>query len=261
MKIERAPLPDGANLVPTVPFTMAQRMLVEIMDERGCLEVTGEGGLGKTFCADSFFAEHDSDVVKIHLEGKVHGYGFLRRLVIGLGGVAGPEDSGQTLMTALRAAVGSRRVYVYVDEANLLNVESLRQIRYLRDQRDIHIAFVLVGTDFRQAYRGVPELWSRVTRRIAFDRLEGATLLAALAAYHPFLATADKDLLLRIDSEHCRGNWRVWSSVLPVLIDRANRIGSPVLTVEVASAVLGVMVDRRRAKVRGSAARRPANVA
>ena len=259
MSIERSPLPEGATLVETIPYQLTRRLLREILPRRGALEVTGRGGTGKTFTVDDYFARNPAlDLVKIHLEAKVRGNGFLRRLVEELGGKPDPSWDGQRLMKELRALVGPRRLYVYVDEADLLNRDSLRQIRYLRDQRDLHIAWVLVGTTFANAYRLVPELWSRVTRRVTFDSLAGDALTGALAAYHPFLAAADPAILARIDEEHCQGNWRVWSEVLPDLLDYAARLETDGLTTAVAAAVLGVTVDRNRAKPKRGGPVRPA---
>ncbi len=248
-RIERAPLPPGASLVETIPYTLTHRLLREVLEHRGCLELSGPGGTGKTFAVDAYFADRASDAVKIHLESRVHGWGFLRRLVEELGGV--PGGGSEALMDALRDAVGGRHVYVYVDEADLLNRDSLRVLRYLRDQRDLWMAFVLVGTDFAPAYAKVPELWSRVTRRVSFAPLEGTSLVSALAAYHPFLAAADAPLLLAIDAEHCQGNWRVWTTELETLLEYAARLGVAGLTREVAAAALGVTADASRAR-RGS---------
>jgi DNA transposition AAA+ family ATPase len=270
--IERAPLPDGASVVETVPYRLTQRVLAEIEDRRGCAEITGLGGTGKTFAVDDFFTRHaEIEVTKIHLEDRVKGHGFLRRLIAELmverdprlddadaSDLVDPALNGRQLMRRLRSVVGARHVYVYVDEADLLNRDSLRQIRYLRDQRDIHIAWVLVGTNFAEAYRLVPELWSRVNRRVCFDPLPSDALTTTLAAYHPFFAAADPHLLAAIDAEHCRGNWRVWSEVFLDLVDYAARMHAAGLTAEVAAAVLGVTVDRHRSRPpRGSAARRP----
>lgn len=259
MDVERAPLRAGACLVATVPYQLTHRLLGEVMEHRGCLIVQGEGGTGKTFAVDDYFVRHKCDVVKIHLENKANGYGFLRRLVEKLGGT--PWGDGEQLMEELRDAVRGRHVFVYIDEADLLNRDSLRQIRYLRDQRDLHIAFVLVGSNFREAYAKVPELWSRVTRRVPFGPLSTETLAVTLAAFHPLLASADADLLLRIDREHCHGLWRVWATVLDALVDYAERMKIETLTPAVAQAVLGVSIDPARlAKPRGSRPRPTAKV-
>ena len=252
-RVERAPLPAGASLVETVPYRLTQRLLREVLGHRGCLEVSGPGGCGKTFAVDAHFERAEVDVVKVHLYAAVHGYGFVRRLIAELGG--DPVGDAEGLMAALREAVGTRRVYVYVDEADNLNTDSLRVIRYLRDQRDLWIAFVLVGSSFQKAYRRVPELDTRVTRRVNFAPLAGRALADTLAAYHPFLATAEPDLIRRIDAEHCKGNWRSWSTMLETLLEYAARVGETALTPQLAAAALGVTVDVARA-ARGTRARR-----
>lgn len=243
---EPEPLPTGASIVHTPWYDLTHRLLREVMQHRGCLQVQGPGGVGKTRTVDDFFTGGDHDVVKLHLESRPKGYAFLRRLVVALGG--SEHGDAEALMGQLRAVVGTRRVYVYIDEADLLSRDSLRQIRYLRDQRDLHIAFVLVGSDFREAFKLVPELWSRITRRVTFEPLSADTLVRTLAAYHPFLAGADADLLKAIDEQHCRGIFRVWSVTLAALLDYADRMAATALTEAVAKAVLGVVVDRARAK-------------
>jgi DNA transposition AAA+ family ATPase len=247
MKLKRAPLPPGATLVKTPPYLLTQRAIRELGRERGALTVSGSPGTGKTFTVDDYFAAHDSDVIKIHIPGTDRGYAFLRRVVRRLGGV----DSGDVddLLAELTETVGDRRLLIYVDEAHRLNIDSLRQICFIRDQVDLDVSFILVGSDFRRAYRIVPELWSRVTHRTSFDPLEGDALVAALAAFHPFLRDADPSLLRRIDEQHCRGNWRVWTLTLEKLQSRARALKSG-LTEQVAAAALGTSVDVQRAPAR-----------
>lgn len=253
MKLAQTPVPDGATVVRTLPFVATHQLLADLLDRRGGLEISGEPGSGKTFAVDAYFASVDVDLVKIHLASRPTGYGFLRKLVLELGGDPARDDDGDDLMAHLRAVTNGRRLYAYVDEADLLNVQSLRQIRYIRDQRDIYLAWVLVGSDFQRAYKVCPELRSRLAWRVCFDPAEGDELLAQLAGYHPFLAGADPALLLRIDREHCRGNWRLWSETLITLLDYAERQELATLTETLASQVLGISAGRPR-KPKGSAA-------
>lgn len=254
MNIDRAPLPPGAALVETPPFLLTHRAIRELKRERGALTVSGTPGAGKTFAVDDHFASNEYDVIKIHIPGTDRGYAFLRRVVRTLG----RDDTGDVdvLLERLVEAVGTRKLFVYIDEAHRLNIDSLRQICFILDLRELCVSFILVGSDFRKAYRTVPELWSRVTHRTSFDPLTGQALLAALAAFHPYLRDADPTLLLRIDDQHCRGNWRVWTETLKKLQDRSRAYKSG-LTEQVAAAVLGISVDVQRAPKRpaGSPAR------
>ena len=259
MKLAPTPLPEGAAIVQTLPFIATHRLLPDLLDRRSAVEISGEPGTGKTCAVDEYFARVDVDLEKIHLAGRTTGYGFLRRLVRGLGGKPEPGDDAEELMVKLREVTKGRRIYVYVDEADLLNVQSLRQIRFIRDQRDIHIAWVLVGSNFERAYKVCPELRSRIPFRVCFDLPEGEEWLSQLAGYHPFLASADPALLLKIDREHCHGNWRVWSETLITLLDYAERQGMTTLTARLASQVLGVSAARRRTP-KGSSAQRPRRV-
>jgi DNA transposition AAA+ family ATPase len=247
MKLKRAPLPPGATLVETPPYLLTHRAIRELARERGALTVSGTPGAGKTFTVDDYFSSNDCDVIKIHIPGTDRGYAFLRRLVRRLGG----SDVGDVdeLLEELVKVVGPRKLIIYVDEAHRLNIDSLRQICFIRDDEDLAVSFVLVGSDFRKAYRTVPELWSRVTHRTSFDPLTGQALLLALAAFHPFLRDADPSLLLRIDEQHCRGNWRVWTETLKKLQSRSRAFKTG-LTEQVAAAVLGISIDVQRSPAR-----------
>ena len=247
MKLKRAALPLGATLVATPPYLLTHRAISELLSERGALTVSGTPGAGKTFTVDDYFASHDCDIIKIHIPGTDRGYAFLRRVVRALkGSDAGDVDA---LLKELAAKVGTRKLIIYVDEAHRLNIDSLRQICFIRDEEDLAVSFILVGSDFRQVYRTVPELWSRVTHRTSFDPFTGQALLHALAAFHPFLRDADPSLLLRIDNQHCRGNWRVWTDTLKKLQSRARAFQTG-LTEQVAAAVLGISVDVQRSPTR-----------
>jgi len=249
VKLDPTPIPDGAAIVRTLPFTVTHKLISDLLPRRGAVEVSGGPGCGKTKAVDEFFASNDVVFVKIHLVSRLTGYGFLRKLISELGG--DPRGDGDELIAELRRLVDGRCLYVYIDEADLLNVHSLRQIRYLLDQRDIHIAWVLVGSNFERAYKVCPELRSRVSFRVCFDPLAEAELVAHLAQFHPFLASGESDLLLRIDRQHCHGNWRVWSETLITLLDYAERQGITTLTQALAGQVLGVSAARPR-KRRGT---------
>ncbi len=255
-----APLPAGAEFVETPATALAHRFLEEAARHAGMLEIAGEGGTGKTQAVDRWFAARRPEVVKIHLENRAKGYEFLRRLVTGLGGRA--DGDGVALMAQLEAVVGDRMVYVFVDEADLLNRDSLRQVRYLRDQAvravdPLRLVFVLVGNNFRPAYALVPELYSRVTHRVSFDPLEGAPLVTALRAYHPLLAGADELLLLQIDREFCHGVWRLWANTLVKLIDYCARLRVSTRTAEAAAAALGASIGSTRPPAAGRGNARP----
>lgn len=244
-------LPPSAALVPTVPFRLVERLGDEVVRMAGILVAEGSPGTGKT-CAVAEWCRHlEVPVIWLHLGDTAKGYEVLRALLVALG----EEETGResVLLDRARTSLADRRLLVVVDEAHLLNREALRQIRYLYDQRNAKFSLVLVGVDFRKPWDIAPELESRATRQVKFEELRGAPLRAALAAFSPVLAATDPDLLQRIDTECCRGNWRTWANVLETAIDRGATAAIGI-TPAVAASTLGSVPPTpslRRALARG----------
>ena len=96
-----------------------------------------------------------------------------------------------------------------VDESQLLTSDCIELLRYLHDHRTTRFALVLVGGNgtWRVLSRE-PMLASRVYRRVRFQPLTRAGVLAAIPGNHPLYARAELELIRLIDDLFAHGNLR-----------------------------------------------------
>jgi hypothetical protein len=108
-----------------------------------------------------------------------------------------------------------------VDEVKSIGVEGLRTFHFLRERRrPPQWALFLVGTDIEEELSAVPALNSRTWRRVHFDAWPSETVVSNLRSYHPLFAQIDARLLLKLDDEAYRGNFRAWDGFLLGLLQR-----------------------------------------
>jgi hypothetical protein len=110
---------------------------------------------------------------------------------------------------------------VVIDEAQNLGAAGLQQLRFFHDRcRPVlptdppGFTLVLVGSTVDRALGRADELDSRVSAWVKFEPLKDEPLLRALREWHPLLADLPPELLLQIDRERCRGNFRRWAQFL-----------------------------------------------
>jgi hypothetical protein len=107
----------------------------------------------------------------------------------------------------------AERAIVVIDESQLLTSDCIELLRYLHDHRTTRFALVLVGGNgtWRVLSRE-PMLASRVYRRVRFQPLARADVLAAIPAYHPIYADVDPALVELVDDMFAHGNLRNWAA-------------------------------------------------
>jgi len=238
----------GAVPVVTAPFALVQRFCGEVVEIGGILTASGPGGAGKTYAVSYWSDRASVPVIRLHLGDRIRGNELLRTILAKLGE---PTDgNGAILLERVRAALADRRLVIFVDEANLLNREALRQLRYLHDQRDARFALVFTGVDFDEAFAGVPEFASRVARRVTFGPLTGAALLTTLAANHGVFAATETGVLQAIDAQYAKGLWRHWENVLAIAL-AAGATAETGISMAVARGSLGAIVGGAPARKRG----------
>jgi hypothetical protein len=75
--------------------------------------------------------------------------------------------------------------------------------------------FILIGSGVTHNVSGVPELDSRVSRRVTLKELIGNELRTSLKLLHPLFASTSDDVLTSL-AEYAKGNLRNWARVLEV---------------------------------------------
>lgn len=223
---------DAAQ-VGTTQFKLAQVQLARVVKTGGIAAVSGAPGNGKTFTVDHFLHHNpvmaDRDHVWLDFTKKPTTKAVTLRLSLAIGLRPNSRDSEyvlvEDLIPALKDRLAQRPLVVCIDEAHHLNADGLQTLRYFHD-RCMPLrpgdppgwALLLVGSTVDRALSGAAELRSRVASWIRFTPLQGKDLLLALRAWHPLLAQMDPELLLELDHDHCRGNWRDWAQFLAAYI-------------------------------------------
>ncbi|UOY01643.1 AAA family ATPase [Blastococcus sp. PRF04-17] len=206
----------GAADVPTLAFNRATVVLRGAAADNDIAALLGAPGTGKTFCALSFLETVSaagrlgiflqSGPTAAHTEMTVR---LLQKL-------RGGRPSGESyyLSDDLGELLCEHSPVVVVDEAHRAQRRGLEQLIYLKETYP-EWTLVLVGSELPTALNKAPGARSRIRGRSArFDLLTGAELLATLHALHPLLAEADDQLLQRVDTRYCSGNFRDWASLL-----------------------------------------------
>ena len=244
----REPLPMGASLIRTTSFQLVQEQGLVVFKNHGMLVVEGISGAGKTVSVEYLLSTLPAECVTLHLGNLARG----NEVATDLAELLDAEKlgtSGKALRKALKRALKGRNVVIFVDEADRLNADGLRCLRYLWDQPGRTWCLILVGRDFDRAFDLVPEIANRQRRYAPFDKLTGEPLIKALKNLHPLFANTNESVLTEIDASSCHGVLVSWTIVLEALLEDGadHKVG---FDIEFARPVLA-KVDRRAKKRRG----------
>jgi AAA domain len=213
----REPLPIGGSLVRTVSFQLVQELGVVVHKIHGMLVVEGASGAGKSTAIEHLLSTLPAECVVLHLGNLARGNEVATELAELLGAES-LGTSGKALRKALKRALKGRNVVIFVDEADRLNADGLRCLRYLWDQPGRTWCLILAGRDFDRAFALVPEIGNRQGRYAPFDPLSGPSLVKALQSLHPLFANTGESVLKEIDASSCHGLLVSWTIVLAALL-------------------------------------------
>jgi type II secretory pathway predicted ATPase ExeA len=203
--------------------TQAVRVAVkECALDRGLVTVTGPVGVGKSFSvARAAEASEDivDEIVWVELSSSVRGRALLASLYPQLAGGPAPKgDAESQLLAGLHLAVADRHRLLIVDEAQHITTQAMHALRGLNSHPDADCGLVLIGTD-KLLDRLPPELRSRKTGEVRFERITDAEAPKVLAAYHPLFGDADPAVLSEANRRYAGGEFRWWAKLL-VRLDR-----------------------------------------
>ena len=215
--------------------TKAVRIAVkECALDRGLISVTGPVGVGKTFSV-ARAAERSADlvdeVVWIELSSAMRGRGLLASLYPQLAGGPAPKGASEAqLLAGLHDVVADQHRLLIVDEAQHITLQAMHALRGLHSHPRADCGLVLIGTPVL-ADRMPPEIRSRCTRAVVFDRITDAEAPKVLTRYHPVFAEADRKVIVEVNRRYARGEFRWWAKLLV----RINRYADDLdeLTIEV----------------------------
>lgn len=219
----RSSLPD----VPTSSYAEAEIAIVETVMERGLAALTGDNGLGKTFCALSI-AERLAVEAVYHEVSPTGGKTELMRLLAAVAADYDPRETSGELLERLRKACTEKPRLIVLDELDRWGSKGVDNIRYVWTDPACQTAFVFVGHKIDHLLGANPALDSRVERRVPFRPLEVEEGPAVMKAYHPIFAKAGEALLSRA-YDMTGGKFREIAQLLNELIKQGSPT-SPKLT-------------------------------
>lgn len=211
-------LPEGASTVLTPAFALAQTVARRAVADAEVAGFFGEPGTGKTHALRHFQSTTDVETIYVTTSPSPQLKEIFEEILLGAG--CQPDRvSVRELRRDCQELLAEKPRALIIDESQHLSYLWHQQLRSLHDHPSSRFALLLVGgANAERTLKKDPQLWSRVEMRVTFERLQGQTLLNALAAYHPILANTDPELLAEIDAKDCGGNFRNWYHVLKLAL-------------------------------------------
>lgn len=215
------PETNGASLVRTPHFLAVAQLAPEVVRERSVMAIGGPSGMGKTVSVETVLRDVGLPVLRLVMPQRLKGKQLIVELLRGCGQRPNPARPEWQLLADLEDLLDEEPRVILVDEVKSIGVEGLRTFHFLRERRrPPQWALFLVGTDIEEELAAVPALNSRTWRRVHFDAWPSETVVSSLRAYHPLFAQIDARLLLKLDDEAYRGNFRAWDGFLRGLLQR-----------------------------------------
>ena len=222
METRRAPEPEhlpglrGAATVETPGLREIRIAVTHLFDAGGIILVDGKPGVGKTFGTRFVLSGLDVPVHWVDMPDTPRGKEANARIFTAVTGRRPPARMTEFALTEETVDVldGLRAVLV-IDEAQNMTSSALRQVRYLHDRPTTNALLILVGPGVSRVVEQVPELDSRVSRRIRVKELGHKQLQELLPQLHPVLAATPQQVLVDL-AESAKGNLRRWARVLEI---------------------------------------------
>ena len=194
---------------------------------RRILIVYGRVGLGKSFSvakACECYSEHTPGGVHVsyfRLAGAGRDRALYQMVFKKLAGLTPPASwSAIELREAITHELRDRERILVFDEAHRLSVQAQQAIQEMSDTPGRRCGIVLMGGETTPK-KLLPELESRSWATIAVERIDDASVPALLKPYHPILERTSDAMLVGINRQITRGEWRRWCK----LVGRAAQYG------------------------------------
>lgn len=197
----------------------------------------GPAGTGKTYAIESWIDRHRPVHAWVTATPAPAQKEIFEEIIYSVTGVV-PNGTKVQMRRECQAVLADLRPVIVVDEAQNLSHLWLRQLRDLYDRGEgTFPMFLIGGHGVARRLKSDPMLWKRVAYKTWFEPLTGATLVAALRAYHPVLASTDDRILETIDRRAgFAGNLRDWANFTLVATELAETARTAKLTEKVVRA-------------------------
>lgn len=207
----------GVNDVEWSRTKEVRERLKEAVLDRGLVSVIGPVGTGKTFSvarAAESCADLVDEVVWLEVASTLRGRALFGAFYERLCGGAPPKGATEyQLMRQLRHTMATQRRLVILDEAQYVTHQALQALRGFHSDANADFALVVIGTP-ELARRMPPELRSRVTGQVRFERIADAEAPKVLAAFHPRYTATEPAVLREANRRYARGEFRWWAKLL-----------------------------------------------
>jgi DNA transposition AAA+ family ATPase len=202
----------GAATLETESYLLAQRAVADAVDANAMAVLHGDAGLGKTFAVEDALAAPRLPLLWVSFPSRPTPRLIAATLLEAITGRPTRLDRFAIIRRLVERLTATPAIVV-VDESQLLTSDCIELLRYLHDHRTTRFALVLVGGNgtWRVLSRE-PMLASRVYRRVRFQPLTRAEVLAAIPGYHALYARAEPELIRLIDDLFAHGNLRNWAA-------------------------------------------------
>lgn len=236
----------GAKTVKTPQFALVGRCVQDTAREQAIAVVHGNAGVGKTFAV-----EHATERAGLD----AHWFTFPRDPAITnivkavLEKLTEVPHRGERfkLTNDLLGVLAERPRLIVVDEAQQLNARALDYLRYLHDDARTRFGLLFVGGNgCWKTLSRYPMLLSRVYRRVSMTPLGEAELAEILPKYHKVYVGAPVDVILFVDEQFARGNFRRWASFTKTVADLCQEHQLASLDEPVARAALALLPNWTR---------------
>jgi DNA transposition AAA+ family ATPase len=222
LKFAKPPVPEhlpglrDANTIQTPGLREIRVAVTQLFTDGGIILVDGKPGVGKTFATKSVLAELEVPVHWVDMPDTPRGKEANARIFTAVTGHRPPGRMTEFALTEETVDVlDGLKAILAIDEAQNMTASALRQIRYLHDRPSTRALLVLVGPGVGRAVEKVPELDSRVSRRIQMSNLNTSQMMQLLPLLHTTLSMTSPTILASL-AETARGNLRQWARVLEV---------------------------------------------
>ncbi|MEV3986911.1 ATP-binding protein [Nonomuraea sp. NPDC049758] len=226
-------LTDAATLE-TDQFTLARRIIGDLIDHLATGVVHGCAGTGKTFAVQAVLEDLRAGTgprgrtaaLTLTFTSKPTMRLVAEELLKALTGSAPRNRSRFYLIAALIDLLTGPPRLLVIDEAQRMNSDCLEQLRHLHDHPDTRFALLYVGGDgCWEVLSREPMLRSRVFRRLPFKPLDRAEVPALIRRYHPIYHGVADELLLDVDDTYAHGTLRDWAAFTHTAADLCRESG------------------------------------
>lgn len=253
-------LPPSATVIETAATIKIARVGAFAVKNHAIMQVVGPTGSGKTVGVWSWLSTQPGNAVRIHLASTARGNEVGSELLTQLGHPNAPTR-GKQIRADLREYLTELELILWIEEADLLNLDGARLIRWLWDQPWSALTPILVGSDFGRIFKAAPDVRSRVALHVETGRFfqppkapkeapstkrVPATVdpFSAVRAFHPLLSGAEAALLESVDLV-AEGNWRIWALFAQQAHEAALMGPTYAMTRKIRDAALNVVLATR----------------